>query len=359
MIAPIRIGPHDIGPGHPCLVIAEAGVNHNGDAELAHRLVDAAADAGADVVKFQCFQTGKLVTAGAAKADYQRATTGEGGQEAMLRALELPVEVHAALLEHCGARGITYLCTPYDDDSADMLERIGVSGFKIASTDTTNTPFLARLAARGLPTILSTGMCGLGDVEAAVAAWRAVPGHGGLALLHCLAEYPAPMEQLNLRAMATLERAFRVPVGYSDHTAGIDAASWAAVLGAAVIEKHFTLDRALPGPDHRASVEPGEMREMIRSIRCATAALGDGVKRVMPAEAANEPVMRKSLVSLRPIPAGAPIGEGDVAAKRPGLGLAPSWGARVVGRRARVAIPADTPLTLDMIVWDEGRDGGG
>lgn len=352
MTAPIQLGPRLIGGGAPCLVIAEAGVNHNGDVDLAHRLVDAAAAAGADVVKFQCFQTDQLTTRAAPKAAYQRATTGDGGQEAMLRALELPAEAHAQLMAHCQARGVLYLCTPYDDESADMLAGLGVCGYKVASTDANNTPFLARLAAKGLPVILSTGMCDLGDIESAMAALRGAGNGVGIALLHCLAQYPAPVEQLNLRAMATLERAFGAPVGFSDHSVGVGAAPWAAALGAAIIEKHFTLDRTMPGPDHRASVEPKELEAMIAEIRQIEAALGDGVKRVAPAEADNREVMRKSLTLRRPVAAGQTIAADNLTAKRPGGGLPPSWRERTIGRRAAVDIAADMPLALGMIAWE-------
>ncbi|QCG93038.1 N-acetylneuraminate synthase (plasmid) [Azospirillum sp. TSA2s] len=356
----VLLGGKPVGEGHPCLVIAEAGVNHNGDMVLAHRLVDSAAEARADAVKFQFFFTEELITNKARKAAYQIATTGpDDSQFTMLKKLELSGEQHMELKRHCEARNILYLCTPYDIRSADILESMGVAGYKIASTDVTNLQLLRHVGRKNIPLLLSTGMCDLSEVDFAVRTLEDCGAGDRTILLHCLSEYPAPVDQLNLRAIQTLRGTFGCPTGYSDHTAGIGAGPWAVALGAMVIEKHFTLDRTLPGPDHPASIEPDELSALIREIRNVEAALGDGIKRVMPAEAANKPLMQKSLVAVRDIPAGERISADVLSAKRPATGLAPSWLDRVSGRRARLPISADMPLTLDMIDWsDDGRPGG-
>jgi N,N'-diacetyllegionaminate synthase len=349
----VDIGGRSIGAGKPCLVIAEIGVNHNGDPDLGRRMIDAAADAGADAVKFQMFETDELVTPRAPKAGYQIETTGGSGtQRAMLRALEAGIETQRAWKSHCDDRGVLYLCTPYDEASADALDALGVAAYKVASTDTTTTPFLRHLASKGRPTILSTGMCTLGDVELGLSALLS----GGLGLdrivvLHCLSEYPAPMEQLNLRAIPAMGAALGCVMGYSDHTPGVGASPWAVVLGAAVVEKHFTVDRGLPGPDHRASIEPGELRELVAQIRQVEAALGDGVKRPMPSEIPNTERMRKSLVARRDIAAGEVLGRDTVTFKRPGSGLPPEAFYRLEGRPAARAVAKDTLLSEADVRW--------
>ena len=350
----IRIGERLVGEGYPCLVIAEAGVNHNGDIGMAYDLVKQAAKAGADAVKFQSFVTEEIVSRDAAKADYQVETTGSGGsQYDMLKALELAPEQQAKLCACCEEEGLLYLCTPYDQKSVDVLHELDVAAFKIASTDTTNIPFIEYVARKERPVILSTGMCSLGEVEQAMECLEGAGLEGQTVLLHCVAEYPAPVEQVNLRVMNTLARAFCCPVGFSDHTAGIGVAPWAVVAGALVIEKHFTLDRSLPGPDHRASLEPHEFRDMVKDIRQVEAALGDGIKRVMPDEAPNKPRLQKSLVSRRRIAAGEIVQVNDLTCKRPGTGLPPAWHDRVIGRRVAVTIEADSVLTLGCVDWRE------
>jgi len=351
------LGQRRIGPGEPCYVIAEAGVNHNGNVASAHALVDRAAEAGADAVKFQAFVTDELVTPGALKASYQVATTGEGAQVAMLRSLELSEAEHAALKAHCEDAGVDYLCTPYEATSADMLERLGVAAYKVASTDATNLPFLRRLAGKGRPVLLSTGMCDLAEVEAALAALEAGGPPPGVAVLHCTSDYPAPVEQANLRVLHTLSQAFGRPVGFSDHTAGVGLSPVAVALGACVIEKHFTLDRAQVGPDHRASLEPAELTELVRRVRDVERALGDGVKRVAPAERANKLRMQKSLVARRRITTGQTLRPEDLTAKRPATGLTPSWLERIVGRCAAREVAADEVLTLDAVDWGSAPPG--
>lgn len=327
-----------------CFVIAEAGVNHNGDIALAHRLVDAAAQAGAHAVKFQTFKADRLASAQAPKAAYQQATTGNAeSQLDMLRRLELDEAQHLELMRHAADAGILFLSTPFDEDCADLLARLGVAVMKTPSGELTNLPYLTHLARLGLPMIVSTGMSDLAEVSQAVAAIEAA-GAPPLCLLHCVSAYPAPPEDVNLRAMDTLTRCFGGPVGFSDHTQGIAVPLAAATLGARVIEKHMTLDRTLPGPDHKASLEPGELTAMVEGIRMVLASLGDGRKRPATREAEVAAVARKSLVLARALPAGAVLSAADLAAKRPGTGIAPGRAAELVGRKLRRDLPADHVL---------------
>lgn len=349
MVNAITIAGRRIGHDQPCFIIAEAGVNHNGELELALRLVEAAARAGADAVKFQTFSADLLVTADAPKAAYQRETTGgTESQRDMLHRLELSPEAHRKLMTQCQRQGIQFLSTPFDEESVDLLERLGVPAFKMSSGEITNLPFLAHVARKGKPMIISTGMATLQEVRTAV---RTVLDEGNkeLALLHCVSGYPADPADVNLRAMATMGTAFQVPIGYSDHTRTNDVALAAVALGACILEKHLTLDRALSGPDHRASSEPAEFAELVRGIRAIQLALGTGEKRPAKAEAAVAAVARKSLVAARDIPAGSVITEAMVAVKRPGTGLPPALRAQVIGRRARRDIPAGTLLDQDLL----------
>jgi len=303
-----------IGRGAPVFMVAEAGVNHNGALALALRLVDAAAEAGADAVKFQTFSTEVLVSRDAPKAGYQREATGAAeSQGEMLARLELDPAAHGELQARCAERGLVFFSTPFDAASADFLERLGVPCFKLGSGEITNLPFLRHVAAKGRPVILSTGMSTLDEVAQAVAALREA-GDPPLVLLHCLSAYPAPAAEMNLRAMDTLRERFGCPVGLSDHTTGIEIAVAAVARGAALVEKHLTLDKGLPGPDHRASLDPGEFTALVRAVRSVESALGDGRKRPMPAEADTRRVARKSLVAARAIRAGEPLAAADVAA---------------------------------------------
>jgi N-acetylneuraminate synthase len=341
-----------IGTGNPCFIIAEAGVNHNGNIQIAHRLIDAAKQAGADAVKFQSFKTEDLVTPTSRKADYQLKTTlGDHSQFSMLKKLELSLEDQVQLKKHCDDSNILYLCTPYEQKSADLLENIGVDAFKIASTDTSNLPFLRFIAKKNIPVILSTGMSTLGDVEESV---NELKEHGLLEkiiILQCTSEYPVPFSDINLGAMKTMEAAFGCPVGFSDHTPGIGASPWAVAAGACLVEKHFTLDRKMEGPDHNASINPDELMELVTTVRNVEAALGDGIKRIMPSEKKNKSRMQKSLVATRNIPAGDMIHPDDLTCKRPGTGLLPKWFDQVVGKKAAVNIRKDDVLTLDCISW--------
>jgi N-acetylneuraminate synthase/N,N'-diacetyllegionaminate synthase len=344
----LRLGEREVGPEQPCLVIAEAGVNHNGSLDMALRLVDAAADAGADVVKFQTFKTERVVTRRAAKADYQK-TGGSDGQTMyeMLKRLELSDDDFRAIADHARRCGIIFMSKGHRED-IDFLVELGVPALKIDSAAVVYYSLLRKAAGMGLPVILSTGGSKLGEVEKAL---DILADHGDppVALLHCTTAYPAPPDQVNLRAMATLRAAFGLPTGYSDHTEGIEIPVAAAALGACVIEKHFTLDRTLPGPDHKASLEPQELRRMVDGIRKVEQALGDPRKRPTELERRNMQVMRRSLVAERDIAAGERLEADMVAFKRPGTGLGEDFLDLVVGRVAAKPIAAGDPITWDRI----------
>lgn len=327
-------------------VIAEAGVNHNGDPALAVKLVDAAADAGADAVKFQTFRAESLASASAPQAAYQRRAAGRSeGQLAMLKRLELSEAGHRRALARAKRRGITFISTPFDETSADFLDRLGVPLFKIPSGEVTNLALLRHVARKRRPVILSTGMSTLAEVRDAVAALRRA-GCRDLTVLHCVSNYPADPKDANLRAMRTMAEAFRVPVGWSDHTTGLTTAVAAVALGAEVLEKHFTLDKRLPGPDHAMSLSPTELKAYVAAAHEAADALGDGVKAPRPCEEPIRRVVRRSLVLKAPGRKGDRLRAADLAAKRPGTGLAPALLPELVGRRLRRAVPADRPLTL-------------
>lgn len=348
MVTNFTIRDRKIGPGAPCFVIAEAGVNHNGDIELAKKLVEAAAAAGADAVKFQTFAAERLATATAPKADYQKRTTGtEESQFEMLKKLELSEEAHAVLLRHCEKHGILFLSTPFDEKSADLLRRIGVAAIKTPSGELTNLPYLGHVASFGLPLIVSTGMANLAEVEAAVGTIAAA-GAPPLSLLHCVSNYPTAPAEVNLRAMATLAAAFGVPVGFSDHTEGNPIALAAVARGACVIEKHLTLDRTLPGPDHQASIEPEEFAALVRGIRAIELALGDGRKRPTAGETKVAAVARRSVVAAHALPAGRVLALDDLALRRPGTGLAPAMLPQVVGRKLKLPVQAG-----DLLAWSQ------
>ncbi|KMY86512.1 N-acetylneuraminate synthase [Candidatus Paraburkholderia calva] len=320
-----------------CTVIAEAGVNHNGSLELAHRLIDVAAEAGADFVKFQTFRTEALVTRDAQKAAYQKRTTGHGEtQFDMLKRLEIDQDCFRELAAYAASKKISFLSTPFDIESARFLATLGVNAFKVSSGDLTNIPFLRELAAMGKPIILSSGMATLGEIEEAVEACE----QGGisidkLTLLHCTTEYPAPAEKINLWAMQTIAQAFPGAIhGYSDHSEGIEIPIAAVALGAQVIEKHFTLDRSMEGPDHKASLEPSELAAMVRAIRRVGVALGDGRKRPTASEMLNRAIARKSIVAARPIAKGEVFSAENLAVRRPGNGISPARWDSLLGQPA-------------------------
>lgn len=317
----------------PTLVIAEAGVNHNGDIERALRLIEVAAKAGADFVKFQSFRASELVTQNAEKASYQQASTGRGTQLDMLRQLELSEADHAKLQSHCEKEKIGFLSTPFDLSSLDLLVEMGVSLLKISSGEITNGPFLRAVAAKKLPIVLSTGMSTLGEVESAVMALGSARER--TTLLHCNTEYPTPMGDANIRAMVTLKEAFGLPVGLSDHTLGIEVSVAAVALGARVIEKHFTLDKTLPGPDHAASLEPAQLEALVSAIRNVETALGDGIKRPTGSELANREVARRSVHLSRELPSGHVLQASDLCMKRPGHGISPMLVPQILGNQLR------------------------
>ena len=314
-------------------IIAEAGVNHNGSLSMAKDLIRTAKECGADIVKFQTAKLDSLVSRFAPMAEYQRENTGrEESQKEMLKKLLLPFEVFPVLAEYCQSVGIRFLSTPFDLESISFLNHLQEI-WKIPSGEITNLPYLRAVGRTRKPVILSTGMSELPEIAAAVRVLRD-NGSGNITLLHCTTEYPAPPEEVNLRAMETLHKEFGLPVGYSDHTRGIEIPIAAAALGAVVIEKHFTLDRGLEGPDHKASLEPDELAEMVRGIRKIESALGDGVKRVTPSEAKNQPVARKSIVAAVPIRKGELLTENMLSVKRPGNGISPMRWDEIIGTYA-------------------------
>lgn len=314
-------------------IIAEAGVNHNGSLAVAKELAEAAKEAGADCVKFQTFKAEKLVSRSARKAAYQEGTTGEGTQADMLKQLELSYEEFRELKAHCDRIGIRFLSTPFDPDSIAFLDTMDMPFWKVPSGEVTNAPYLAAIGKTGKPVVLSTGMCTLEEVGAAIRVLRE-NGSGEIRLLQCNTEYPTPFEDVNLRAMATMREAFGLETGYSDHTRGIEAPIAAAALGAGIIEKHFTLDRNMEGPDHKASLEPGELAAMVQAIRHIELALGTGVKTPSPSEQKNIAAARKSLVAARAIRQGETLTAENLAVKRPGTGVSPMRWDEVIGTKA-------------------------
>jgi N,N'-diacetyllegionaminate synthase len=346
----IQIGNSVVGVGGQVFVIAEAGVNHNGDVEIAKRMIEVAKNAGADAIKFQTFKAESIATADAPKAYYQRSTTESGeSQLEMLRKLELSESAHYTLKEHCDKVGITLLSTPFDETSADLLERLSVPAYKLSSGDLTNWPLIEHVARKGKPLIISTGMATIDEVADAVFTATGA-GCKELVVLHCVSNYPATAAEVNLRAMATMQKQFAIPVGYSDHTVGIAVCLAAVALGAAVIEKHFTLDRNLPGPDHPASLEPFELESLVRGIREVEVSLGSSNKKPSAEELETAKVARRSIVAAINIQCGSVLERESLILKRPGTGLPPSMLKTLVGKRARTDIPAGMLITLEMLV---------
>jgi N,N'-diacetyllegionaminate synthase len=315
-------------------IIAEAGVNHNGSLDLAKKLIDVAADAGADAVKFQTFRADKLVSKTAQKADYQKQTTdATESQYAMIKKLELDEAAHHELIAYCKIKDILFLSTPFDHDSIELLNHLGMEIFKIPSGEITNLPYLRHIGSLGKEVILSTGMSDLGEIEDTLDVLIAAgTTKNKITVLHATTEYPCPMEEVNLRAMQTIENAFHVKIGYSDHTNGIEVPIAAVAMGATVIEKHFTLDKTMEGPDHKASLEPDELIAMIKSIRNIEKALGYGIKKPSFSEAKNILVGRKSIVASRLIKKGEIFNEENLTAKRPGNGINPMHWDNIVGK---------------------------
>ena len=344
----IDIGNYRVGLHQPVFIIAEAGVNHNGSLSLAKKMIDAAKSAGADAVKFQTFKTEELVTRNAPKAGYQKKTAPGESQFEMLKRLELKESRFKELFAYCRKKGIMFLSTPFDFQSAEFLYKLGVEAFKIGSGDMTNTSLLLKVAGYKKPIILPTGMADLREISEAIQAIYST-GNKRLILLHCTSNYPTRHRDVNLKAMDTLRRCFSVPVGYSDHTIGIEVSIAAAARGACVIERHFTLDRDLPGPDHKASMEADEMKKMISSIRNMEKALGNGVKAPQRSEIEIKKVARKSIIAACRIPRGTKLTLDMLSIKRPGSGIEPGYLNRLVNKKTRVEIKKDQILTWEKV----------
>lgn len=345
---------HDSLSTNHCFIIAEAGVNHNGYIETAKKLIDVAVNAGADAVKFQTFKAEKIVTAITPKAKYQIENTGTNEtQFEMLKKLELDFNAHKELIAYCKKKNIIFMSSPFDEISTDMLDDLGMSIFKIPSGEITNKPLIQHIASKRKPIILSTGMSYLGEIEKAVNWIHEAGGYRTdkklqLTLLHCVSNYPAAVEDVNLLSMKTMKKAFGLPVGYSDHTIGIEIPIAAVAMGAKVIEKHFTLDRNMEGPDHKASLEPEELKTMVKAIRNVVMAMGDGLKRPAGSEDDTKVIARKSLVATRDIKKDETIDKQCIAIKRPSDGIAPEFIKQVVNKKAKNDIKKDS-----VIKWDD------
>jgi len=349
VVTGFSIGDRRVGDGAPCYIIAEAGVNHNGELDLALKLVAAAAGAGADAVKFQTFSAERLAADNAPKAAYQECSGASGEtQLQMLKRLELDEDEHCRIQESCKDRGIEFLSSPFDEESADFLEELGIQAFKIPSGELTNHRYLSHVAAKGLPLLVSTGMADMMDVAAAVDAIERTGKNTDYGLLHCISAYPAEASDCNLRAMTTLSERFSVPVGWSDHTLGRDVAIAAAALGARMIEKHLTLDCTMTGPDHKASMEPVDFKDLVEGVRRTEEALGSGEKVPREAELEIASVARKSLVFRRDMEKGEALRSGDVMAQRPGSGLPPSALDEYLGRTLNGPVKSGEMLKADM-----------
>jgi N-acetylneuraminate synthase len=345
----ISVGGRKIGPGEPVYIIAEAGVNHNGDIGVAVKMIKVAKQAGADAIKFQAFKSELLASPGAPLAEYQKKTVKTSRtQRTMLKELELEAADFETLKKACEAEGMEFLASPFDLESLKMLFDLGVRAVKVASSEMTDTPLLEAIAAKRVPALVSTGMATLAEVREAVNVLR-----GGklsdIALFHCVSSYPAPYEQSNLRAIKTMEDYFKLPVGFSDHSPGLHIAAAAVAAGAFLLEKHFTLDRRMPGPDQALSLEPSELHSLVTAIRQVEKALGSGVKEPQPAELNVREASRKSLVTTRAVKKDEKIKPDMLTTKRPGTGIEPRLLRKIVGRRAKCDIPADTILTTDMV----------
>jgi len=343
----IKIGDKLVGEGNPVYIIAEAGVNHNGSVDLAKKLIDVAKKSDADAVKFQTFRTESMVLRSTEKAIYQKKASSKGTQYEMLKKLELSSDDFRELHEYAMEARITFLSSPFDRDSIDLLDKIGVPALKIGSGELTNHPLLKYAASKGKPILLSTGIGTIGEIDEALRVIQK-EGLNEVILLHCVTDYPAKIEDLNLNVIGTLKKSFQVPVGFSDHTEGILMPSIAVALGASVIEKHYTIDKNMPGPDHKASLDPVQLREMVRSIRDVEKAMGGGLKRPSSEEEKIKKFVRKSIVAKVDISKGSIIDEGMLSYKRPGTGLSPKYYLEIVGKKARKDIRRD-----DFILWKD------
>ncbi|MCK5039248.1 MAG: N-acetylneuraminate synthase [Thermoplasmata archaeon] len=349
-MAKIKISDKMVGDDEPCFIIAEAGVNHNGKVELAKDLIDIAIEAGADAVKFQTFKTDSTISQNAEKAEYQKETTGKGSQYDMVKKLELTEKDFQTLAEYAKDKGIIFLSTPYDKESVDILEHLDIPAFKIGSGEITNFPLLRYIAEKRKPIIISTGMAVLEEVEEAIQILK-VGGAEDIVILHCITSYPAKMEELNLRVITTLKNSFDCIVGYSDHSRGIYAPIIAVALGACVIEKHFTLDNNMLGPDHRASLEPVELKQMVDAIRTTELSLGHEIKEPTLEEIGIKKVARRSIVARIDISKGTVFTEDVLDVKRPGTGLSPKHMDEIIGKVAKKDIKRDELILMDDVEW--------
>ena len=348
MVRELRIGDRRVGGEAPCFVIAEAGANHNRDLSMARELIDVAVDAGADAVKFQTYSAETLYSKKTPRFSYLEGVSAKDTWD-LIKEIELPREWQGELSAYAAKRGIFFLSTPFDHRAVEELAALSVPAYKIASFEIVDLALISHAAAKGRPMIISTGLASYEDIADAVETCAST-GNRDIVLLQCASLYPAPAARMNLRAMATMRRAFAVPTGLSDHSLGIHMAAAAVALGAKVVEKHFTLDRSLPGPDHPFAVEPGELKEMVRHIREVEAALGDGLKLgPAPEEQEMHQKARRSLVASRAIPRGAVIDRSMITIKRPGYGIRPKLIDLLVGRVAKVDIEEDTVLTWDLV----------
>jgi N,N'-diacetyllegionaminate synthase len=329
-------------------IIAEAGVNHNGNINLAKKLIDAAVESGADAVKFQTFKAENLIAKNAQKADYQKKTSGtDESQFEMIKKLELDTDTHNELMEYCDNNNIMFLSTPFDHESIDMLDDLGLQIFKIPSGEITNLPYLQRIGRLNKEVILSTGMANIGEIEDALNILvDSGTNRDRITILHANTEYPTPMEDVNLKAMQTIGNTFKTKFGYSDHTLGIEISIAAVAMGATIIEKHFTLDKRMEGPDHQASLEPNELRAMVKAIRNIEIALGNGIKKASPSESKNKQIARKSIVAKMTISEGEIFTEKNIAIKRPGIGISPMRWNEVLGNKAVQDFKIDDIISL-------------
>jgi len=333
-------------------IIAEAGVNHNGDKNLAYKLIDIAKESGADAVKFQTFKAARIISKNTQMADYQKKNLGkEDSQIEMIKKLELSYKDFEDLKKYCGEKGIIFLSSPFDEESIEFLDKL-VPYYKIPSGEIVNYRYLKLIAEKNRPIIMSTGMANLSDVEKALDTIYSINQDAEIYLLHCTTNYPAPYEEVNLKAMITLKEAFKIPVGYSDHTLGIEVPIAAVAMGAQIIEKHFTLDRNLPGPDHKASLEPNELKAMVNAIRNIEKALGNGIKKPNKSEKEIEKVVRKKLVATRDIKSGETISEKDIAIKRSNIGLSPDFLEVIIGKKIIKDIKEDEGFTWEHFMED-------
>ncbi|MDF9745849.1 N-acetylneuraminate synthase [Natrinema salsiterrestre] len=345
-----------IGSNHDPFFIAEAGVNHNGSLDRAKKLIDVAADAGADAVKFQTFSADRLVTPDASTARYQESATGETDQHEMLKQYEIDRAKHRKLFDYCSEQDITFLSTPFDPESADMLADLGVSAFKIGSGELDNHPLLTHIAEYGLPMVVSTGMGTMSEVRKAHNAVRSVSSDIDISFLHCTSAYPTPITDVNLRAMETMSEEFPLPVGFSDHTTMPETTALAVAAGACIVEKHFTVDSTLPGPDHEASLEPDELCRAVALVKQASAARGGPTKEPTANELENLEQIRKGLYAATDIPADTRITKAHIDIMRPAVGLSPQQYDSVLGRRTTDVIDAGDPLTTANIDIESKED---